>query len=193
VSDAGVAVTTAAPPDGGGGAPYAARISAGSGVPGVRRAGGVRRDLLDHAAMLDMHEERFRRILTDYLERPAGDYAELLHRGQVSSPEGVDTEAWREQIRRQARQDKIRVITRRDGARAFAVLNPSVADERAGELMQRALARGLELQRLAQTARELGHKPIGWLRSDDEYVSVCSSCGARIYRGAATPPTRQQA
>ncbi len=136
--------------------------------------------------MLDRHEERFRRILTDYLQRPAGDYAELLHRGQVSSPEGVDPEAWRRQIRRQARQDKIRLITRRDGTRAFAVLNPSVADERADELMQRALARGLELQRLAQTARELGHEPIGWLRSDDEYVSVCSSCGARIYAHLGT-------
>ena len=136
--------------------------------------------------MLDRLEERFRRILSDYLERPAGDYAELLHRGQVSSPAGVDPETWREQIRHQARQDKIRVITRRDGTRAFAALNPSVADKRAGELMQRALARGLELQRLAQTARELGHKPIGWLRSDDEYVSVCSSCGARIYARLGT-------
>ena len=131
--------------------------------------------------MLDRHDERFRRILSDYLERPAGDYAELLHRGQVSSPEGVDPEAWRRQIRRQARQDKIRVITRRDGARAFAMLNRSVPDERAGELMQREHARGLELQRLTRTARGLGHEPIGWLRSDDEYVSVCSSCGARIY------------
>ena len=59
--------------------------------------------------------------MRDYLERPAGDYAELLHRGYVSSPDGVDPEAWRAQIRRQARQDKVRVITRRDGARAFAL------------------------------------------------------------------------
>lgn len=132
--------------------------------------------------MLDRHEERFRRILSDYLERPAGDYAGLLHRGQVSAPEGVDPEAWREEIRRQARQAKIRVLTRRAGASAFAMLNPSLLDERAGELMQRALARMLELQRLAQTSREHGHEPIGWLRSDDEYhLSVCSRCGARIY------------
>ena len=56
--------------------------------------------------MLESHEERFRGILNDYLERPAGDYAELLHRGQVSSPEGVDPEGWRHQIRRQARQTR---------------------------------------------------------------------------------------
>ncbi len=131
--------------------------------------------------MLDRHEERFRRIVNDYLERPGGDYAELLHRGHVSSPEGADAEAWRRQIRRQARQDKIRVITRRDGQRAFAMLNRPLPDERADEIMQRELARGLELQRLAQTARVLGHEPSGWLRSDDEYVSICSRCTARIY------------
>jgi len=138
--------------------------------------------------MLDRHEERFRRILSDYLERPAGDYAELLHRGQVSSPEGVDPEAWRRQIRRQARQDKIRVITRRDGACAFAMLNPSLPAELGAELMQRALARGLTLQRHAETSRGLGHDPIGWLRSDDEYVSVCSRCGARIYARVGAQP-----
>jgi hypothetical protein len=90
--------------------------------------------------MLDEHEERFRLIVRDYLEHPAGDYAELLHRGRVTSPEGVDPEAWREEIRRQARQDRIRVITRRAGtSRAFAMLNPQVSDELALELMQDAL------------------------------------------------------
>ncbi len=92
--------------------------------------------------MLDSHEQRFRRIVNDYLERPAGDYAELLHRGHVSSLEGLDPEAWRGQIRRQARQDKIRVITRRDGQRAFAMLNRPLPEEHAGEVMQRELARG---------------------------------------------------
>lgn len=31
------------------------------------------------------HDERFRRIVEDYLQRPGGDDAELLRRGQVSS------------------------------------------------------------------------------------------------------------
>ena len=131
--------------------------------------------------MLASHEERFRRIVNDYLARPAGDYAELLHRGRVSSPEGADPEAWRAQIRRQARQDKIRVITRRDGARAFAMLNRSLPEGRAEEMLEHALDGVLELQRLAQSSRQLGHQPIGWLRSDDEYVTACSRCGARIY------------
>ena len=55
------------------------------------------------------HDERFRRIADDYLDRPRGDYAELLRRGEVSSPEGVDPEAWRAEIRAKARADKIRV------------------------------------------------------------------------------------
>jgi len=37
--------------------------------------------------------------------------AHKLRRGEVSSPDGVDPEAWREEIRRQARQDKVRVTT----------------------------------------------------------------------------------
>jgi hypothetical protein len=55
--------------------------------------------------MLAEHEERFRRIASEFLKRPAGDYAELLRRGHVSSPEGVDPDEWREEIRRKARQD----------------------------------------------------------------------------------------
>jgi hypothetical protein len=53
------------------------------------------------------HEQRFQRIVSDYLERPGGDYAELRRRGQVSSPEGADPEQWRAEIRAQARKDKI--------------------------------------------------------------------------------------
>ena len=68
------------------------------------------------------HDERFRRIAEDYLERPGGDYAELLPRGEVSSPEGVDPELWRAEIRAKARADKIRVITIRSGDRAIAAL-----------------------------------------------------------------------
>jgi len=61
--------------------------------------------------MLAGHERRFARIVSDYLERPGGDYAELLYRGYVVSPEGLDHESWRAEIRAQARRDKLRVIT----------------------------------------------------------------------------------
>ena len=47
--------------------------------------------------------------------------------------------------------------------------------------MRRGLERGLALQRLGEAARRLGHAPVGWLASDEEYVSVCGRCGARIY------------
>jgi hypothetical protein len=40
--------------------------------------------------MLVAHEERFQRIYTDYRDRPSGDYAELLRRGEVMSREGVN-------------------------------------------------------------------------------------------------------
>jgi hypothetical protein len=66
------------------------------------------------------HDERFRRIADDYLDRPGGDYAELLRRGRVSSPEGVDPEQWRAEVRAKARADKVRVITIRSGDRAIA-------------------------------------------------------------------------
>jgi hypothetical protein len=82
--------------------------------------------------MLASHEERFRRIAGDYLEGLAGDYAELLHRGQVSSPEGVEPEGWRKEIRRQARHEKLLIITRRDGQRALAMLNRALAAEHTG-------------------------------------------------------------
>jgi hypothetical protein len=39
------------------------------------------------------HEERFRRILSDFMERPGGDYAELLRRGGVVRPPDIDAEA----------------------------------------------------------------------------------------------------
>jgi len=111
----------------------------------------------------------FRLIVSDYLERPAGDYVELLHRGVVSAPEGVDPEAWREQIRRQAREDGIHVITRRNRTRAFAMLNPNVPNERVNDVLRDAVARGLVRQQLADRARQLAHEPIGGARSDDQY------------------------
>ncbi len=125
------------------------------------------------------HEERFQRIVNDYLERPGGDYAELLNRGRVSSPEGVDAERWRERIRAQARRDKIAVVTFRDGDRAFAVRQRHVSDEE----VRYELDRMRVLMRLAAAARELGHEPGPWLRHDQESIALCSRCDARIYVG----------
>lgn len=84
------------------------------------------------------HDERFRRIAEDYLERPGGDYAELLRLGQVSSPEGVDPEEWRAEIRAKARTDKIRVVTILSGDRAIAACQRSIPkDQELPELTDR--------------------------------------------------------
>ena len=131
--------------------------------------------------MLAAHEQRFSWIYSDYLERPAGDYAELLRRGAVSSPDGVDPEAWREEIRRQARHDKVRVMSRRDGDRAYAVLNRAVPQDQEAKYLEYEFKRMVVMQELDQRTRALGHKPIGWLRHDEESVSFCQHCLARIY------------
>jgi hypothetical protein len=140
--------------------------------------------------MLADHEERFRRIANEFLDRPAGDYAELLRRGHVSSPEGVDPDEWREEIRRKARQDKIRVVTSRDGDGAFAMLNRKIPDDQAMEVMRHAFDRTTLLGELARRSAELGHQLSGWLGHDDESIAFCEHCGARIYARQG-PPTIQ--
>ena len=141
--------------------------------------------------MFVAHEERFQRIYSDYRDRPSGDYAELLRRGEVISREGVDAEAWRAEIRRQARQDKVHVMTSSSGGRAFATLNRPVPTDPAqvGELLARASAKSEVLGELSERSRALGHELIGWLRHDDEYISYCERCGARIYTRLATQRT----
>jgi hypothetical protein len=138
--------------------------------------------------MLAAHEERFQRIYTDYRDRPSGDYAELLRRGEVMSREGVDPEEWRAEIRRKARQDKVHVMTSSSGARAFATLNRPVPTDpqQVGELLRRASAKSEVLGELAERSRALGHELIRWLRHDDEYISYCERCGARIYTRLGT-------
>jgi hypothetical protein len=127
------------------------------------------------------HEERFQRIAADYLDRPGGDYAELLRRGRVSSPEGVDPEQWRSEIRANARADKIRVITIRDGDRALATRHPKIPDERELDELGREFTRVEILRGVAGRARTLGHDITRWLRHDDESIAACGRCTARIY------------
>jgi hypothetical protein len=140
--------------------------------------------------MLAEHEERFNRIASEFLERPAGDYAELLRRGEVSAPDGVDPDQWREDIRRQARQDKIRVITTRDGDRAFAMLNRKIPDDQAMHAMRQALDQTTLLGGLAERSAELGHEMSRWLGHHDESIAFCQHCGARIYIRRSTPTVR---
>jgi hypothetical protein len=135
------------------------------------------------------HDERFRRIAADYLERPGGDYAELLHRGQVSSPHGVDPEQWRAEIRAKARADKVRVITIRDGERAIAARQRRIPKDQELAELTRELDRSVVLRGLAERARQLGHEIDRWLRHDQENIAICTRCPARISArfDAATP------
>jgi hypothetical protein len=127
------------------------------------------------------HEERFRRIAKDFLERPGGDYGELLRHGQVTSPEGVDPEAWRAEIRAKARADKIRVVTIRSGDRAIAARQRSVPEDEELVELTVALEQAEVLQSLGGRAEQLGHEIGRWQRHDDEGIVMCSRCSARIY------------
>ncbi len=127
------------------------------------------------------HEERFRRIAEDYLERPGGDYAELLRRGRVSSPEGVDPEQWRAEIRAKARADMIRVITIRAGDRAIAAQNRRIPKDQELAELTAAMQRGETVRPVAERARLLGHEIGGWVSHDEESIAACARCGARIY------------
>jgi len=127
------------------------------------------------------HEERFRRIAEDYLDRPGSDYAELLQRGQASSPEGVEPEEWRAEIRAKARADKIRVITIRHGDRAIAARHRSVPKDQELAELTVALERSEILRGVVERARQLGHEIGRWLRHDDEGIAICTRCPARIY------------
>ncbi len=115
------------------------------------------------------HDERFRRIAEDYLERPSGDYAQLLRRGQVTSPEGVDPEQWRAEIRAKARADKVRVFTIRSGDRAIAARRRTVPKDQELAVLTAAMERGEALgcpPPASEAAARCGAKPnhpSGWV------------------------------
>lgn len=127
------------------------------------------------------HDERFRRIADDYLERPGGDYAELLRHGRVTSPEGVDPEEWRAEIRAKARADKIRVVTIRSGDRAIAARYRKIPEDQELAELTVALEQSEVLRGLDRRAEQLGHEIGRWLRHDDEGIAMCARCPARIY------------
>jgi hypothetical protein len=136
------------------------------------------------------HDERFRRIVEDYLERPVGDYAELLRGGQVSSPDGVDADQWRAEIRAKARADKIRVITIRDGDRAIAARQQSIPKDQELAELTRELDRSVVLRGLAERARQFGHEIGSWLRHDEENIAVCTSCAVLVILCGCSSSTR---
>ena len=107
------------------------------------------------------------------------DYGQLLASGQViHEVEDVDDiEAWRAEIRRQARADKIKVRTGFNDGIVWALRVRSPHPD--------ALPAGVRyrdvLRRTARLAVELRHEPILGVRDGDELVCECDRCSALAY------------
>jgi hypothetical protein len=107
------------------------------------------------------------------------DYGRLLASGQVVHihDEVMDVDAWRADIRRQARADKIKVRTGfNDGARLGAAPAPDPSTH------VRDIQRYRDL--LAQTvplAVDLGHEPTLTLWDGDDVLCACARRSARGY------------
>jgi hypothetical protein len=132
--------------------------------------------------MLAVNEERFRRIYREYLESPGGDYAELLRRGEVGSPEGTDPEAWRAEIRRKARQDKVSVSTSCSGDRAFAMINKAIPREEEPEVMAREFHRYEALQNSAIEALcSATNSPSAYATTSNQSASAATAARAPLH------------
>jgi len=110
------------------------------------------------------------------------DYGQLLARGQVThAVEDVeDVEAWRVEIKRKARADRIKVRTGVEEGLVWALRI------RAGnaELLAAASRYQELLSRAAPLAVELWHEPHVALREGEEVVCACGRCSALGYASA---------
>ena len=61
--------------------------------------------------------------------------------------------------------------------RAFAMRRRHSSDAE----VRAELERGWELERLGERVRDVGHELVGWIRSDNESVTLCGRCDARTY------------
>jgi hypothetical protein len=111
------------------------------------------------------------------------DYGQLLARGQViHAVEDVrDVETWRAEIKRHAREDKLKVRRGLNEAIVWALLVRAGCPE--------ALAGGRRYRempaRTVPPAVELRHEPILAVRDGDELVCACERCSALGYGDAA--------
>lgn len=111
------------------------------------------------------------------------DYGQLLASGQVVHrvEDVVDVEAWRAEIRRQARADKITVRTGVDSGLVWALRT------RREQPVQRAEMHRFQrlLSRVAPLAVDLRHEPSVVLRDGDEVVCAGERCSALGYGDTA--------
>jgi hypothetical protein len=110
------------------------------------------------------------------------DYGQLLARGQVAHlVEDVDdVEAWRAEIKRKARADRIKVRTGVEDGLVWA-LRMRVGNV---ELLKAAARYSDLLSRAAPLAVELWHEPHVAVREGDEVVCACGRCSALGYADA---------
>jgi hypothetical protein len=111
------------------------------------------------------------------------DYGQLLARGQVVHrlEDVEDIEAWRAEIRRNARADKIKVRTGFNDGIVWALRVRADRPEWQSEVRR---FRDL-LSRTVPLAVELRHEPSLALRDGDEVICACGRCSALGYGNAA--------
>jgi hypothetical protein len=114
------------------------------------------------------------------------DYGRLLARGEVfMRAERVDDpEAWRAEIKRQARADRIKVRTGKTGSKVWAVLQGPVPETQVAEA-----ERFFHLwEELKLRAARRGHSPKVKLSDGGEALFGCEQCDAEGYAHAASEP-----
>ena len=111
------------------------------------------------------------------------DYGRLLARGDVIRPlaELEDPDAWRAELRRQAKADKLKIRTGTTSQIAYAVLPESDTPARAEETVRY----GRMLRHIVPLATALGHEPVIGERDGDEAIFMCDRCQALAYGDAA--------
>lgn len=130
-----------------------------------------------------VHEHRFNELAAGFLERRGGDYQTLLGYGRVTLEPVPDPDAWRREIRRQARRDRVRVRTWVDEHGAVgAMISPDVSNP---AVYQAELDRFAVMQDAAMKLLMAGHVLAAWLRRGDESITFCTRCDARVYMRTA--------
>jgi hypothetical protein len=131
-----------------------------------------------------------RRLIDRFLARAArrDAYGELLARGQVSRRlEDPDArENLRRDLRRQARADKLKIITREHGEVVLALLDRSLGDDR------KELGAIRDAYETVAVAERLGHQPRVATREHEDSLAYCTAA-ATTCRMPAGATTRQSA
>jgi hypothetical protein len=126
-----------------------------------------------------MHDQvelrkRIERLLAKVERRDA--YGQLLAQGHVvvGLSDVDDPDAWRADLRRQARGDKIRIRTGVNSRIAWALLVNAGTNAREDEGRRYRAAMRMAIPRAASHH----HQPAVWIRDGDETVCGCERCQA---------------